>query len=302
MENDMDNNYQLINLKNVLTVKNICTIHYFKYCKQFKFVGEKHNFWEIVYIDSGEVGVLADDKAFNLKQGEAIFHKPNEYHNICTADKFANSAIITFECNSRAMNFFKDKILKFNDYEKELMNKIIIEGSKNYEEKLNDIYLLKMTKKQSAPFGGEQLIKNYIELLLISLIRNNTTVSNQERISESIRSKHSNEIVDKILKILSNNIYNEINLTTIANELYFSKTYLKNLFAKQTGTSIIQSYINLKIEEAKKLISQNKYSFTEIGFMLNFNSVHYFSRLFKLHTGMSPSEYAKTIKVDNILD
>jgi len=298
----METEYQLINLRSVFSVKNICTIHYFKYCKQFKFVGEKHNFWEIVYIDAGEVGVMADDKALSLKQGEAIFHKPNEYHNICTADNFANSAIISFECNSRTMNFFKNKILKFNDYEKELMNKIIIEGSKNFEEKLNDIHLMKMTKKKTAPFGGEQLIKNYIELLLISLIRNNTTISKQERISENIRSKHSNEIVEKIIDILSNNLYSEINLAIIANELYFSKTYIKNLFVKQTGTSIIQYYINLKIEEAKKLISQEKFSFTEIAYKLNFNSVHYFSRLFKLHTGLSPSEYARTIKVDNVLD
>lgn len=298
----MNNEYQLLNLKKTLSVDKICTIHYFKYCKQFKFTGEKHNFWEIVYIDSGEVSVIADDKAFNLKQGEAIFHKPNEYHNIFTADKFANSAIISFECTSRAMSFFKDKIIKFSDSEKELLNKIIIEGSKNFEEKLNELYLMKMTKKTDAPFGGEQLIKNYIELLLISLIRNNTTIENKDRISESIRSKHSNEIVEKIITILKENIYSEINLTMIANELFFSKTYLKNLFSKQTGTSIIQYYIDLKIDEAKKLISQSKYSFTEISLMLNFNSVHYFSRLFKMHTGMSPSEYAKSIKVDNLLD
>lgn len=67
------------------------------------------------------------------------------------------------------------------------------------------------------------------------------------------------------------------------------------------GISIIQYYISLKIEESKKLISQNKYSYTEIAEMLNINSVHYFSRLFKAHTQMTPSEYARSIKADNLL-
>ena len=60
-------------------------------------------------------------------------------------------------------------------------------------------------------------------------------------------------------------------------------------------------YIIKKIEESKKLISQNKYTFTEIAYRLNFNSVHYFSRLFKLHTSQTPTEYAKSIKIDHVL-
>ena len=64
---------------------------------------------------------------------------------------------------------------------------------------------------------------------------------------------------------------------------------------------MLQLYIFLKIEESKKLISQNKYTYTEIAYMLGFNSVHYFSRLFKAHTQMTPSEYSKSIKADNLL-
>ena len=85
-------------------------------------------------------------------------------------------------------------------------------------------------------------------------------------------------------------------LDEIANELYFSKTYIKNIFRKHTGTSVIQYYLDLKIEEAKKLIANNKFSFTVISDKLNFNSVHYFSRTFKQRTGISPSEYAQSIK------
>ena len=52
-------------------------------------------------------------------------------------------------------------------------------------------------------------------------------------------------------------------------------------------------YNNEAYEKAKKLICLNKYNFSEISDILGFNSVHYFSRLFKKVTGIPPTEYAK---------
>ena len=63
----------------------------------------------------------------------------------------------------------------------------------------------------------------------------------------------------------------------------------------------IRAQFPMELAEAKKLLSQNKYTVTEIAFMLNFNSVHYFSRQFKDQTDMSPTEYANSIKADNVL-
>jgi AraC-like DNA-binding protein len=57
----------------------------------------------------------------------------------------------------------------------------------------------------------------------------------------------------------------------------------------------------MKIDRAKKLLSEQKYTISEISDMLGFNTVFYFSRLFKLHTHMSPTEYINSIKADNVL-
>ena len=296
-------NYKEINLKDTFNVKSIFTIHYFKYGKNFSVRSEKHNFWEMVYIDSGEALILADDKKLKLKQGQAFFHKPNELHTIYTENNFANSAIISFDCNSKNMATFSDKIFTLNDFEKQLLNKIIIEGKHSFKDKLNDIYLEKMTKREDAPFAGEQLIKNCIELLLISITR--SSISNQASLINVFNDNQlvntSDKIVENILDILYKNIYNNVNLDKIAKELSFSKTYIKSVFKKRTGTSIIQYYIKLKIDEAKKLLSQNKHTITEIADILSFNSIHYFSKQFKSQTDMSPTEYAKSIKADNVL-
>ena len=228
-------------------------------------------------------------------------HSPNVPHTIYTDDIFANSAIITFESRSRALKAITAKILSFNEYEKSLLNKIISEAKNNYTDKLNDVHLKKMSKKEPAPFGGEQIIKNSIELLLVSLIRN---LQSSKISSEEINlNANSDQIVKNIRTILSDKLDNaeNINLDEISFRLGFSKSYLKSQFKKKTGFSIIQYFINMKIDKAKKLLSQQKYTVSEIADTLGFGSVYYFSRIFKLHTDMSPTEYINSIKADNVL-
>jgi AraC-like DNA-binding protein len=69
------------------------------------------------------------------------------------------------------------------------------------------------------------------------------------------------------------------------------------MFKEQTGTSVIEFYKSLKIEEARKLIREGQYNYTEIAERLGYTSIHYFSRQFKKTTGMTPSEYASSVKV-----
>ena len=295
------NEYIKNNLTQTIKVNGIYTIHYFKYGKNFRFPGESHDFWEMVFIDSGNAKIIEDDKVFDLKQGEAVFHHPNRKHNIFTNDDFANSAIISFECKNSYLKLLSDKIFTLDEYEKSLLNKIIHEGKINYQEKLNDLYLTQMTKRPSAPFGGEQIIKNSIELLIISLIRKEIS---QTKIAQEVDvNLSSNQIVDSVKTFLEQKLDNAetVSLDDISYKLGFSKSYIKSQFKKKMGISVIQYFINIKIDKAKKLLSQQKYTVSEIADILGFSSVYYFSRQFKLQTDMSPTEYVYSIKADNVL-
>ncbi len=289
------------NIKNVLTVNTLYSVHYFKYCKKFDFQGESHDFWELVYIDAGVAGVTAEDREYTLKQGQVIFHKPNEYHSISTVDGFANSVIIGFGSKSKLMDFFKDKILTLNAYEKSLLSAIIEEGAKAYGDTMSEVICPSLPENKSDTIGSDQIIKQNLELLLLSLIKNNQSVKTQKNLPEPVRYEHSENLVQGIKSYVEDNLYGNITLDDIANEFYFSKTYVKTVFRRKTGKSIIKYVIELKIEEGKKLISQGRYSITEIAYKLGFSSLHYFSRLFKLYTRMTPTEYARRIKLDKVL-
>lgn len=285
-----------------IKVTGIYTVHYFKYGKNFRFEEESHDFWELVYIDSGKAKITNNNNVIELSQGDAFLHLPNAKHTIYTEEDFSNSAIISFECKSRSLKKLSEKVLVLSDYEKTLLNKIVNETKTGFSDKLNDAHLKKMTKNPLAPIGSEQIIKNCIELLFLSIIRNSQS-SNKNITEEISLNISSDQIVDSIRKILIEKLdqAEPINLAELSYKLGFSKSYIKSQFKKKTGLSIIKFYINMKIDRAKKLLSQQKYSVSEIADMLGFGSVYYFSRQFKLHTDMSPTEYINSIKADNVL-
>lgn len=287
-------------LKNLISLLGIYTVYYFKYGKNFRFKGERHNFWEMVYIDSGRAQIVADGKEFTLKQGDVFFHKPNEPHTIYTTDTFANSVIISFDVKGRSMKKLAGKIFSLSDDEKTYLNHVISETKKSFGDKLGNMTQLRLIKTNSSPVS-EQLIKNNLEIIFVSLLRKDGEIGKTS--SNNLLSVKYGKIVDNILAILDEKLTNQdkVNLDEISFKLGFSKSYIKSQFKKSTGKSIIQFFIEMKIEKAKKLLSQNEYTVSEIADMLGFGSIFYFSRQFKLHTDMSPTEYLNSIRVVSAL-
>jgi AraC-like DNA-binding protein len=295
------NGYTSIPLKISLNITDVFTVHYFRYGKNFKFAGELHDFWELTYIDSGNAKIVAGQTTHSLKQGQAYLHKPNEWHNIYTDDGFANSTVISFACKSTLLKKISGTILDFNEHEKGLLNNILHETQFSFNDKLNDIYLKKMNPKENLPLGSTQILKNSIELLMISLIRKQE-FSSKTTFDDSVN-LNDNQLVNNVKSILITKLDNveNISLEQLSFTLGFSISYLKSTFKKSTGFSIMQYFIKLKIEKARKLLSQQKFSVSQISDFLGYGSIHYFSRQFKLETGMTPSEYVNSVKADNLL-
>jgi AraC-like DNA-binding protein/quercetin dioxygenase-like cupin family protein len=285
-------------LKEEIVLKKIVTIHYFEYTKDYVFTGESHNFWELVYVDKGEIEVMADTIGYKLKQGEMIFHKPNEFHNVWANGTIApNLVIISFECKSSAMKFFEEKILQVGDFEKNIMAEIINEAKNAYSSPLDDTFLIKLEKKKNPIFGCEQLIKINLERMLIMLVRKGKSIKNFTKVSTVTKQRSDSEIVNNIINYLEDNIYSNIKFTDVCKFTHQSGTNLKVTFKSIVGIGIMEYYRRLKIEEIKRIIREKPLNFTEIAEKLGYTSVHYFSRHFKQATGMTPTEYATSVKV-----
>jgi AraC-like DNA-binding protein len=289
--------YTDVPLNEYISISSIITIHYLEFGKDYVFSGEKHDFWEFLYVDKGEVEILSEDIGYKLNQGDIVFHKPNEFHSVWANKVTApNILVVSFICNSKYMSFFDNKILTPTTAEIELLGKIYDEGVNTFATNLNSYYPSLKKKSTQEVFASEQLIKIYLELFLIHLIRSNTVGQNNIRISNVVKIKMENNIVEEIIHYMKENIYSNFTFDDICSHFCIGKTHLKNIFKSSTNKGVITYFQGLKIEEAKKLIREGNHNFSQISELLGYNSVHYFSRCFKNTTNMTPSEYAMSIK------
>jgi AraC-like DNA-binding protein/quercetin dioxygenase-like cupin family protein len=279
-------------LKIPVNITKIVTIHYFEFSQNYKYAGESHNFWEMVYADKGNIVVQAGNTRLLLKQGEAFFHKPNEFHTLESDGVTApNIFIVTFVSNSKAMSVFKGAKIKIPIKLRKNISLILDEGRAAFSFPMEDCVI---RERENADFGGEQLIKIYLEHLLIMLIRDKTKTNEKELILPSY-SEIDDSTVAKIMSILEDNIYGRITVNEICAILGYSRPYISRLFRETCNVTVGRHYINLKISETKMLIREGQLNFSEIAEKLCFSDSQYFSTAFKRETGMTPREYAKSV-------
>lgn len=78
-----------------------------------------------------------------------------------------------------------------------------------------------------------------------------------------------------------------------SDKIHLSGNYLSDLLKKETGYSLKDQVNNFIVEKAKSLLLSETESVSSIAYSLGFNYPHYFSRLFKNKTGLTPQEYKK---------
>ena len=279
-------NYQV---KKTVIVQNLITIEAIETSPTFSYPEEKHEFYEVVYTDSGTINCAFNDKLINLKQGDLLLIPPKTVHSYkAIIDKSASIFIVCFRCTSDFLNIFENKIKLSND-QKSLLAEIIKEAKSAFHFPFN-----KKLKQLSSPlFGAQQLIENKLEELLINLIRNELNQNNNIKLVMST-TELENNLVKDIVAFLKENVYGRISLEDISRQTFYSKTYLNKIFQKSLGYTIMQYYTELKIQEAKKLLREGVSS-NDIAYKLNFDSPTYFTKVFKRLVKLTPSQYRKTL-------
>lgn len=129
-------------------------------------------------------------------------------------------------------------------------------------------------------------------------------ITNEQRLQlQSILKESALELMDDKKAILIERIKNLIvemvhysdelppmnNSDYLADTLGYNYTYLAELFAEVTGTTINHFIIAHKIERAKELLLYDELNLTEISYKLNYSSVSHLSNQFKKVTGLTPS-------------
>lgn len=104
---------------------------------------------------------------------------------------------------------------------------------------------------------------------------------------------HYSSIVKKTVDYIMLNLGNNLSLNRIATEIHVNSSYLSRKFKEETGMNISEWINQKRIEEAKLYLRRGNITVTDIAFLVGFNDLNYFSKVFKKITSVTPSQYAE---------
>ena len=165
----------------------------------------------------------------------------------------------------------------------ESINHPILHVPRTVSSRLTEAFQLILTSDKERLFRACELLSLFI-MELADWNRNITDAA-------SLRTSMSSEILEAVTFIRNNLFYGDLNLQSVAKHLHYSPSYTMSVFKKEMGLTIHEFIQRSKIEYACKLLLSH--SVTETALYLSYSSSQHFSKVFKEHTGMTPSEFIR---------
>jgi len=110
-----------------------------------------------------------------------------------------------------------------------------------------------------------------------------------------------NPLINRVITYINKNIENNLTLGEISSFVNVHPNYLCAAFKKEVGKTLSEYINDHRIIAIKLYMNHANSSISEISYAFNFNHITYFSRFFKKHTGLTPSDYRKQCSSTNSL-
>lgn len=254
-------------------------------------IGEAHDSWEFLYLENGELNLLIDGEIHRLLPGQLIIYAPFSFHSISSSSD-AVIDIVDFCCESNALSHIANNAINLSNEQVLALRDIINLGEKCFVLPVGKPEERGTLLREKIPDFALQKLARLVELFLLDLCQSN--LSNKSQSSHN-RNTPQDEEFAALTTFLYYNLHKFLSAEEISAELSISVSKLGKLCKAQCGCGPIDYFISLKIGAAKRMMSEKRLNLTQISEKLGFSSVHYFSRLFKTKTGISPTQYIKNL-------
>lgn len=274
-----------LGVPNTIEINELFTAFKIRFDENYSFAGETHDFWELVFVLDGDLGVWAGNKILSLTKGDAILHEPLEFHRLWSEHRTSPTVfVITF--SAARMPKIKKRVFEIPQNESERLSALYSSLECAFARdgiNIIDIHRNKMT--------DAEIFVNDLENLLLKMIREYQKVTLDD---ENNRSKSAISYTD-IVRFLETNLEKNLSVDDIAHGCGMSASNLKKTFSKYSGLGIMKYFTMLKVRRAEEYL-KNGIAVGEAAAMLGFCDQNYFSTVFKRINGLSPSEYCQNYK------
>jgi len=232
---------------------------------------EQASGWRLLYAERGALCINGQI----LRSGEALLCPPETALPLLPSERPADAIMVEFDCSPARQFFPVLKPLRCGAEERQLLSVLLAEAA---------------ALPQQPGFGCSQLIKTCLEQLLIYLCRSDG------EIQPALCLRTPQELVTELQNYMRRHLQEKLTLSDLAARCSISVSQLKRIFKEQTGTSVIACLTALRISAAKALIREHTLNFSQIAEAVGYDNIYYFSTMFKKQTGMTPTEYARSVR------
>ena len=249
-----------------INIPEIIAYYYTIKSPNYKFKGESHNVYELTFVDNGTLDTSIDNVDYTLNPYDLIIYGKNQFHTqTVNSDSSCSYLTVMFNMECEDDSLICNKVFHCR---KELYKAIRV-FSKNIS--------------STIPYSENLILSNFHEII-IRLFQYDYLGEEQSKLPTEVQQHFQDELLEGIVDYINKMVCEPITVEELCSKFSVSRSSLQTLFNN-----------DLKLSKSKQLIKENKYTISEIAFMLGFNSIHYFSRAFTQHYEMSPSEYAQTV-------
>ena len=243
----------------------------------YVFRGETHDFYELVLLLEGSLGVTADADSFILNAPAAILHTPMEFHSLRSENGTAPHIMI-LSFSATQMPCFEKKIFSLSDEQIDLAQKTLA--------------LLHCSTSASHPHAGNVLqgCEKEAQRALLQFETLLLTLSDFEQANAKKESSAGTRNYRQALRVIEQNLFLPLDTAELARLAHMSPSLLKKTFARQAGMGVMEYVRTKKINAAIPLLREGL-GVQEIATRLGFSNAGYFSTVFRRITGHSPSYY-----------
>lgn len=247
--------------------------------EDYRFEGESHDFWEIVCVAEGKLGVTAGTDLFRLESGMAVIHRPMEFHCLWSEENTCPH-IIVMSFSAEKMPDFSGKLFSLSERE--------FQEIRSLRAKSEEIFEIEGIRVCSVPAGKESAAHIFVsrfENLLLDMI------SGQNSDIQSVSSPRAMNF-RRLAGFLEQHLNESLRISDIADFGNMSEAGVKKLFQKYTGIGVMNYFLRMKLQAALTLLRKGM-SVKETAAAFGFEDPNYFSVVFKRIYGMPPTVWQK---------
>lgn len=260
-----------------LHVDGIYTFFYQEKEQGFLFPGESHPMPELTYVDQGELHSVVDGQDLLLKQGDLVIYGPNQWH-MQYADIGIAPRFVTISFDMAGIDLTPLLNRKFSAPQ---IVASMLQGMLREQEKMDSF--------------SADIIVSQLTLLILFLLREAVEPTGSKVKNINVV-QNENEIIRLAQQYITEHIREKLSVPRVAAHVDVSPSYLTVLFHKNLQISPGEYIRRIKLQESKQMIRENNLNFTQIASELQYSTVHHFSRQFKDKFGITPTEYAKSVR------